>query len=78
MLQEIERYADSNIIEASSLLRKEAGAPKPWGKPRIINRRSAYDNGRSGPCVVTLPMDIKAAATEDELETGRSEAPFLG
>lgn len=72
VLQEIERYADSNIIRSLEPLAKRSWRAETVGQiPRIINRAfRLMTTGRSGPCVVTLPMDVQAATTEDELEIG--------
>jgi acetolactate synthase-1/2/3 large subunit len=66
VLQEIERYADSNVIRSLEPLAKRSWRAETVGQlPRIMRR--AFDlmtTGRSGPVVVTLPMDVQAAATE--------------
>lgn len=66
VLQEIERYADSNIIRSLEPLAKRSWrAENVKQLPRIINRAFAQmTTGRCGPCVVTLPMDVQADAAE--------------
>ncbi len=70
VLQEIERYADSNIIRSLEPLAKRSWRAETVGQiPRIINRAfGLMTTGRSGPCVVTLPMDVQAAAIDVELK----------
>ncbi|HOO23388.1 MAG TPA: thiamine pyrophosphate-binding protein [Clostridia bacterium] len=69
VLQEIERYADSNIIRSLEPLAKRSWRAETVRQiPRIMER--AFDlmtNGRSGPCVVTLPMDVQSAAIDIDL-----------
>ncbi len=70
VLQEVERYADSNIIRSLEPLCKRSWRAETVGQiPRIINRAfGLMNNGRSGPCVITLPMDVQAAAIEIEIK----------
>lgn len=69
VLQEVERYADSNIIRSLEPLAKRSWRAESTGQlPRIIGR--AFDlmtTGRKGPCVVTLPMDVQSANIDIEL-----------
>jgi len=62
VLQEIERYADSNIIRSLEPLSKRSWRAESVGQlPRIMRR--AFDQmlgGRRGPCAIALPMDVQA------------------
>ncbi|MCL2107234.1 MAG: thiamine pyrophosphate-binding protein, partial [Oscillospiraceae bacterium] len=64
VLQEIERYQDSNIIRSLEPLAKRCWRAESAAQlPRVLRR--AFDGmatGRPGPCVVTLPMDVQAQA----------------
>ena len=66
VLQEVERYQDSNIVRSLEPLVKRAWrAESAEQLPRIMRR--AFDqmsSGRHGPCVVTLPMDVQSEAVE--------------
>lgn len=67
LLQEVERYQDSNIIRALEPLAKRTWRAESVGQlPRILRRTFAQmQSGRSGPCAVMLPMDVQCAALED-------------
>lgn len=69
VLQELERYQDSNIIRSLEPLAKRSWRSESAEQlPKIVRRAfNMMTTGRSGPCVVTLPMDVQAAATEVEL-----------
>jgi len=75
VLQEIERYADSNVIRCLEPLAKRSWRAETVGQlPRMMRR--AFDlmtGGRSGPVVVTLPMDVQAAATDSSVPDRNSE-----
>jgi len=66
VLQEIERYQDSNILRSLEPLAKRSWRAESISQlPRIMRR--AYNQmttGRPGPCVVALPMDVQAEAME--------------
>lgn len=66
VLQEIERYTDSNIIRSLEPLAKRSWRAESAGQlPRIIRRAfSQMTSGRNGPCVIALPMDVQASAVE--------------
>lgn len=66
VLQEIERYSDSNIIRSLEPLAKRSWrAESTVQLPRIIHRSfNQMTSGRSGPCVIALPMDVQATAVE--------------
>ena len=66
VLQEIERYQDSNIIRALEPLSKRCWrAESAVQLPRIMRRAfGIMTTGRSGPCVVSLPMDIQCSFCE--------------
>ena len=63
VLQEVERYQDSNIVRSLEPLAKRSWrAESVQQLPRILRRAfSRMNTGRPGPCVVTLPMDVQAA-----------------
>ena len=69
VLQEIERYQDSNFIRALEPLVKRAWrAESAEQLPRILNRAFAQMlKGRPGPVAVALPMDVQAASAEVDL-----------
>ncbi|MFW5780296.1 MAG: thiamine pyrophosphate-binding protein [Bacillota bacterium] len=62
VLQEIERYQDSNITRSLEPLAKRCWrAESAEQLPRILRRAfSQMTTGRSGPCVISLPMDVQA------------------
>ena len=68
VLQEIERYQDSNIIRSLEPLAKRCWRAESVRQlPRIMHRAfNQMTTGRYGPCVVTLPMDVQAAALDFE------------
>ena len=68
LLQEVERYQDSNIIRALEPLAKRTWrAESVQQLPRILRRAfGQMKNGRIGPCAVMLPMDVQCAALEDK------------
>ena len=67
VLQEVERYQDSNIVRSLEPLAKRSWRAESVRQlPRILRRAfSRMNTGRPGPCVVTLPMDVQAAAIEN-------------
>jgi len=69
VLQEVDRYQDSNIIRALEPLAKRSWrAESVKTLPRMIRR--AFDvmtSGRPGPCVITLPMDVQAQSCDAPL-----------
>jgi acetolactate synthase-1/2/3 large subunit len=62
VLQELERYQDSNIVRSLEPLCKRSWRAESAGQLERILRRafSQMTTGRSGPCAVTLPMDVQA------------------
>jgi len=62
VLQEVERYADSNIVRSLEPLSKRSWrAEATIQLPKIVHRAfNQMLSGRPGPCVVTLPMDVQA------------------
>ncbi|MCL2023304.1 MAG: thiamine pyrophosphate-binding protein [Oscillospiraceae bacterium] len=66
VLQEIERYQDSNISRSLEPLAKRTWRAESVKQlPKIIRRAfNQMTTGRKGPCVVTLPMDVQAAACD--------------
>ncbi|MCL2508016.1 MAG: thiamine pyrophosphate-binding protein [Oscillospiraceae bacterium] len=69
VLQELERYQDSNIIRSLEPLAKRAWrAESAKQLPRIVRRAfRQMTEGRPGPCAVTLPMDVQAEFCESGL-----------
>ncbi len=69
VLQEVERYQDSNIIRALEPLAKRSWrAENVKQLPKIVHRAfNLMTTGRSGPCVITLPMDVQADACECDI-----------
>lgn len=79
VLQEIERYQDSNVIRALEPLAKRSWrAESAEQLPRIMKRAfDAMSNGRPGPCAVMLPMDVQcdfAEAGPEQMERTGSES----
>ncbi len=77
VLQEIERYQDSNIIRSLEPLAKRSWrAESAEQLPRIMHRAfNQMTTGRCGPCVVTLPMDVQTAPCEFEPMDTAKEKP---
>ncbi|HOL17146.1 MAG TPA: thiamine pyrophosphate-binding protein, partial [Bacillota bacterium] len=69
VLQEVERYQDSNIIRSLEPLAKRCWRAESVEQlPRIIRRSfNLMTTGRRGPCVIFLPMDVQSAAAGVEL-----------
>jgi len=68
VLQEIERYQDSNFIRALEPLVKRAWRAESAGQlPRILQRSfNQMLTGRKGPVVVALPMNVQTESVEME------------
>jgi acetolactate synthase-1/2/3 large subunit len=68
VLQEVERYQDSNIIRALEPLTKRCWrAESAEQLPKIMRRAfGLMTNGRPGPCAVMLPMDVQCAPWDDK------------
>ncbi|MCL2194878.1 MAG: thiamine pyrophosphate-binding protein [Oscillospiraceae bacterium] len=66
VLQEIERYQDSNIIRSLEPLAKRTWrAENARQLPRMMSRAFRQMlQGRPGPCVIALPMDVQAEAID--------------
>ena len=81
VLQEVERYQDSNIVRSLEPLAKRSWRAESVNQlPRILRRAfSRMNTGRPGPCVVTLPMDVQAAACEysEQLTTNNEQLKSL-
>lgn len=80
VLQEIERYQDSNILRSLEPLSKRSWRAESVSQlPRIMRRAfGQMTTGRCGPCVLTLPMDVQAASCEVEDAAFKNETvPFL-
>jgi acetolactate synthase-1/2/3 large subunit len=69
VLQEIERYQDSNIIRALEPLSKRSWRAESVKQlPKIVHRAfNQMLTGRSGPVVINLPMDVQASSCECEI-----------
>ena len=83
VLQEIERYQDSNFIRALEPVSKRVWrAESARQLPRILQRCfGQMRTGRVGPVVVALPMDVQAEAVEvPDLvpQRGNAAAPPAG
>ncbi|MFA5235843.1 MAG: thiamine pyrophosphate-binding protein [Bacilli bacterium] len=79
VLQEVERYQDSNILRALEPLSKRSWRVENVKQlPRTIHRAfNQMLTGRCGPVAITLPMDVQASAVECELmkvQMSRTEA----
>lgn len=79
VLQEIERYQDSNIIRSLEPLAKRSWRAESISQlPKIIHRAfNMMTTGRSGPCVIAAPMDVQAESIECTLmspEVSRAES----
>jgi len=66
VLQEIERYQDSNFIRALEPLAKRVWRAESAGQlPRIMQRSfNQMLTGRKGPVVVALPMNVQAESAD--------------
>lgn len=66
VLQEIERYTDSNIIRSLEPLSKRSWRVEDVKQlPRIMRRAFLQMlGGRPGPCAISLPMDVQAEACD--------------
>lgn len=69
VLQEVERYQDSNILRSlEPLCKRSWRAESVKQLPKIIRRAfNQMTTGRSGPIAIALPMDVQAASTECQL-----------
>lgn len=69
VLQEVERYHDSNIQRALEPLVKRCWRVETVDQlPRIMNNAfKEMLSGRRGPCAITLPMDVQANSTEKDI-----------
>ena len=80
VLQEIERYQDSNFLRALEPLVKRAWRAESAAQlPRILQRSfNQMLSGRKGPVVVALPMNVQADAADVTLpEPARHRASSL-
>ncbi len=79
VLQELERYQDSNIIRSLEPLSKRSWrAESVQQLPRLMQRAlHLMTTGRCGPCVVTLPMDVQAASCEYSADVKKDNAQSL-
>lgn len=69
VLQEIERFQDSNFIRALEPLSKRSWRVESVSQlPRIMKRAfNLMLNGRSGPVTVSLPMDVQSQDLDVEI-----------
>lgn len=70
VLQEVERYQDSNIIRSLEPISKRSWRIEDVSRLHRTVRRAFnfMKTGRSGPCVIALPMDIQAKYAEVNFE----------
>ena len=73
VLQEIERFQDSNLIRALEPLSKRSWRVESVAQlPRIMKRAfNLMQNGRSGPVTISVPMDVQS----EELDVAISDQP---
>lgn len=73
VLQEIERYQDSNFIRALEPLSKRSWRVESVAQlPRIMKRAfNLMQNGRSGPVTIAMPMDVQAHELETDIPEGK-------
>ncbi len=78
VLQELERYKDSNIIRSLEPLSKRvwrAESARQLG--RIVNNAfREMTGGRKGPCVIALPMDVQSESADLVLEPYAAEPSY--
>ncbi|MBP5466209.1 MAG: thiamine pyrophosphate-binding protein [Clostridia bacterium] len=79
VLQELERYHDSNISRSVEPLTKRCCRAESANQlPRILNHAfKEMMGGRKGPCAITLPMDVQAQSTDKGDLTCAREYPRL-
>ncbi|MBP5308514.1 MAG: thiamine pyrophosphate-binding protein [Clostridia bacterium] len=67
VLQELERYHDSNISRSVEPLTKRCWRVENANQlPRILNNAfKEMMSGRKGPCAVTLPMDVQSQSVDN-------------
>jgi len=77
VLQEIEKYADSNIIRVLEPLSKRSWrVENVMQLPKIMKRAfNSMASGRIGPCAVTLPMDVQCEFLETSEEQMKAREP---
>lgn len=83
VLQEIERYQDSNFIRTMEPVSKRCWRAESVRQlPRLVQRGfNQMMTGRKGPVVLSLPMDVQAAAAEvnfDEPDMRKTSARPAG
>ena len=78
VLQELERYKDSNIIRSLEPLSKRVWrAESARQLNRIVgNAFREMTGGRKGPCVIALPMDVQSESAECVLGPSAAEPSF--
>jgi acetolactate synthase-1/2/3 large subunit len=78
VLQELERYKDSNIIRSLEPLSKRVWrAESARQLNRIVgNAFREMTGGRKGPCVIALPMDVQSESAECVFGPSAAEPSF--
>ena len=78
VLQELERYKDSNILRSLEPLSKRVWrAESARQLSRIVsNAFREMTGGRKGPCVIALPMDVQSEYAESGGEPAAAEPSF--
>ena len=78
VLQELERYKDSNIIRSLEPLSKRVWrAESARQLSRIVgNAFREMTGGRKGPCVIALPMDVQSEYAEYGVTPSAAEPSF--
>lgn len=79
VLQEIERYQDSNFIKTLEPVTKRCWRVESVKQlPRIMQRSfNQMTTGRKGPVALALPMDVQADATNVEFSTLKRKTESL-
>ena len=79
VLQELERYKDSNIIRSLEPLSKRVWrAESARQLSRIVgNAFREMTGGRKGPCVVALPMDVQSEYAEYGVTPEKAEPSYM-
>ncbi|MBO4868831.1 MAG: thiamine pyrophosphate-binding protein [Clostridia bacterium] len=78
VLQELERYKDSNILRSLEPLSKRVWrAESARQLSRIVgNAFREMTGGRKGPCVISLPMDVQSEYAEYGVTPSSAEPSF--
>ena len=78
VLQELERYKDSNILRSLEPLSKRVWrAESARQLSRVVgNAFREMTGGRKGPCVIALPMDVQSEYAECDVTPSAAEPSF--